>query len=151
MRTGTAQVQPDATGISQHNRSDPDEFIADGRAGRLRQPSIFQRNPPDVIEQHISHRAKQQPELVGPPATATGSIRIQVELLFFDPVLHIEIFGLASAVVEDFPVVPQKNTKSQNSTGGRLRMNISSQLDFTDRLTYKRQCEVNYDHVNCKC
>lgn len=89
MRAGTAQKESNATGVSKHNCSDTDQLVADGRASGTSLSGIFQSNPTDVVEQHIGHRAEHQPELVGPPVAATGSIRVQVELLFFDPVLHV--------------------------------------------------------------
>jgi hypothetical protein len=49
MRARTAQVQPDAAGVSQHDRTDTDEFVADRRAGGMRKAGSFQGHAPDEI------------------------------------------------------------------------------------------------------
>ena len=76
----------------------------------------LEREAADRLDQAVGERRQDQPELVGPPVLAGGAVGEQVQLLFFDAVLH-----LAALAVERVVELPARAPRgwSPHSVGWR--------------------------------
>ncbi len=75
--------------VADDHRADPEQLEADGAGLRAGHVGTGERDASDRLDQDIGQRRQDQAELVGPPFVARGAIGEQVELLFFDAVLHL--------------------------------------------------------------
>ncbi len=100
---GAGQQEADPTGVSQDHGADLEQFEPDrGGLGPL-QLCALQTESPDGFEQHVRQTGEQQPELIGPPSVAAGSVGKEAELLLLDTVLHVAA-GAVQLVVEGLAV-----------------------------------------------
>ena len=89
MRTGTAQQQPDAAGITQHHRTDPQQSQADAVRAGNGECRVAQRQAAQSLHQRIGQTRQQLPELIRPESVAGRPISEEIHLLVLDPILHV--------------------------------------------------------------
>ena len=70
----------DATHAGAHKRADLEQLEADGAAGGAGELSMSQADAAQGAQQHIGHRGKPQPQLVGAHRFGRGAIGVKVEL-----------------------------------------------------------------------
>ena len=71
-----------------HQGADLQELQADGAAGGVGKPGVAERDPAQLVEQHVGHRREPKAELVGRHGRRRAAVGEQVELLLLDPVFH---------------------------------------------------------------
>src|SRR6185312_13706535 len=83
--------------------------VSDGRAAGAGKRRVMQPDPAHGAEQDVGERCQPQTQLVGAHGGGRGTIGIEIELAFLDPVLHVaagavellvEVFGLALSALE---------------------------------------------------
>ena len=86
MRAGAAEQDPDAAGIAQHHRPDPQQGPADAvRTGRG-ECCACQCQAAQPLNQGIGQSRQQLPELVGPEMVTRRPIGKEIQLLILEAV-----------------------------------------------------------------
>ena len=89
VRTDTAQQQPNAAGVAQHHRTDPQPGQADVVRASNGQRRVAKRQAAQSLHQRIGQNRQQRPELIGPELATGRPISKDIHLLILDPVLHV--------------------------------------------------------------
>src|SRR6185437_8472065 len=99
----------DAADADAHERADFEQLETDSAAAGVGKRRVMQPDPAHGAEQDVGERCQPQTQLVGAHGGGRGTIGIEIELAFLDPVLHVaagavellvEVFGLALSALE---------------------------------------------------